>query len=1340
MFLNIVKGSLPNIVLTIEEEDLTVEAVAEKFKLDATKMLLCTPFYRKLLKPEDKIFKLEERLKLNYRPQRYPPAPYHIRELTPNDQTYLSIPVEIKTQSDIEFPSMIVDLTYQEAMNLTARNLLGKCSMYFGYDCNQQTLSANGEILDGKSYISIDVDSLVKTKYTYSCQISDAALAPIKHRIYLCQQIVESEEFYIKTLITMITFWQKEIKSAGLFNDEVGNELFKNVSSMIQAHEMFLETLKQQKVSFKQTVCETFLNFVPYFKVSSAFVSNYQSNDAYILKKLSSRSTAKAFQEMQDRCPDKSGRSFAQFYVSPVQRYPKYTLLLRDLDKRTPRFHPDKEFLPTAIEAMTTVNGSFNSSSFVMRMTYVMNELQKEIGNSFKILIPRRQLLMQSEVKIFNIAGTTGNGFINLFNDILLITDKHKKSQEVLFYQNLENLHFKQIGEALEISDPSKITISFKDSEEIQSFYEKLCQQVAICFSNIECADPYATWRLGNDSNIQISNHAGCVVNDRALFFGGRDSSFQLRNIFTKYSIDSNHWTTTDDCPVPPRFGHTFVSCGSCAYIGFGKLHQGMCSDIWKFDQIDGTWTEIKKNVPEEGRFGHTCCTWGTKLVFFGGMTPGQQISNSVLILETETNHFYEVETEFPPQGRFMHSAVITDDDKMVVMYGNSKKKSYVNEIDILDLKTMRWSYIPISVDREYSGMNFTALKNGRFAYFIGGTSGTDTVPLHALDLKTYKIIEVKEYGNSPKAVVNSACVMYNGEILIYGGRESPLGGSVLSSLYYLNVAVGEKDLPETPVSFLQRQFTEEELKQQEEDRKRIRQKRKELEAMWAKAEGKDAAAAQREQEERARREEERKLKEAEEKKKAEEARKKAEEEKARIEAEEKKRKEEEERKRKQEEKERKRAEKEERKRREAEERKRQEEEERKKREEEERKKKEEEEKRKAEEEARRLAEEKKRQEEEARRKEEERKRQEDERRLKEEAERAAKLDAEARAAEEFRIKQEQARLEEERKKAEKERKKAEEERQKAEEERKKAEEERKKAEEERQKRLAEEERKKAEEARIKAEQEKARKKAEEEKRKADEERRKIEEEKKKAEEDARRAEERKAMEKRKVELELKKKERDPERRGSMIGLAQTATMEMGPKSLENFMVEEGKNRNRKFSFQTSQNEEIVKVAIIETSILSPAAISEAIKLEDLSDKYVENDFYDLINVNPQYLPQGSKLITSRKARRLWQTMVAVRTLEAQIKEMKRKARQPVPTGKAFRAKIITEGKSAKIIDFTVGDSVDVIRKKAQNEVKFNDIYILQGNYKEEFTNDSIREAITTAASKQASVIRLLVE
>src|SRR5689334_17134532 len=95
------------------------------------------------------------------------------------------------------------------------------------------------------------------------------------------------------------------------------------------------------------TIADLFLGFAPFFKMYTLYVNNHESATV-LYKKLSSESRYDTFQSLERDARDNpkcGGLNLASMLIKPIQRIPRYKLLLEELQRNTEPTHPDSAHL-----------------------------------------------------------------------------------------------------------------------------------------------------------------------------------------------------------------------------------------------------------------------------------------------------------------------------------------------------------------------------------------------------------------------------------------------------------------------------------------------------------------------------------------------------------------------------------------------------------------------------------------------------------------------------------------------------------------------------------------------------------------------------------------------------------------------------------------------------------------------------------------------------------------------------------------------------------------------------------------------------------------------------------
>ncbi|KAI8335401.1 hypothetical protein BC941DRAFT_355605 [Chlamydoabsidia padenii] len=180
-------------------------------------------------------------------------------------------------------------------------------------------------------------------------------------------------------------------------------------------------------------------------------------------------------------------------------------------------------------------------------------------------------------------------------------------------------------------------------------------------------------------------------------------------------------------------FSATYAASANKIYIyGGASSEQQVYSDLWVMDGSTAAFTQLPAYY---ARYGHTgSMTSDGKLVIIGGSirTGAQDSLASMAVLtifDTTSNKWSTVNTTGAiPSPRSDHSAVITSDDKIIVLGGDSNSapryKQFTRSVAILDTKTWTWTIpnmqgIPPSA-RSYGS---AAILDGQHVTFAFGSA-----------------------------------------------------------------------------------------------------------------------------------------------------------------------------------------------------------------------------------------------------------------------------------------------------------------------------------------------------------------------------------------------------------------------------------------------------------------------------------------------------------------------------------------------------------------------------------------------------------------------------------------
>ena len=217
-----------------------------------------------------------------------------------------------------------------------------------------------------------------------------------------------------------------------------------------------------------------------------------------------------------------------------------------------------------------------------------------------------------------------------------------------------------------------------------------------------------------------VAEHKGVLYNSSFYVFGGVNQSEEVSNTLYIYSIEDQNWTKKeyDDKVVPPKTGHSMTLVGNKLVI-FGGFAKGnfynsvyiynIDEDFWdnniKGENDNELLEEGQENVePEaegdnipmpEPRINHSQITVDSSILIYGGVDKDGRYFNDMWTYNIMDKVWKKININGEiPKARQGHSALLIDNDQMLIFGGKIANIFEVNEFWKFDLNTKRFSII----------------------------------------------------------------------------------------------------------------------------------------------------------------------------------------------------------------------------------------------------------------------------------------------------------------------------------------------------------------------------------------------------------------------------------------------------------------------------------------------------------------------------------------------------------------------------------------------------------------------------------------------------------------------
>ena len=254
---------------------------------------------------------------------------------------------------------------------------------------------APGSIKDVSAFLSSFLIDLSTLRRKVIIPLLSQPIETLDKRTRVVVEMLDTEQKYIFGIEVMITNWEKPLVAYATAEPKIPLNELKSIFGdgwlqfMVANNAKFLcAKLEERLLEWTETstVGDIFTDFEPYLHPYKRYCSKYEES----LKMLTALAESnpkfkKALEYFDNHCFGFNGLRLRDYLITPVQRVPRYNLLLRDLLNCTPESHPDYALLTTALSRIASTATDINEGIRQAESQLKMREIN-ERGNGFEAL------------------------------------------------------------------------------------------------------------------------------------------------------------------------------------------------------------------------------------------------------------------------------------------------------------------------------------------------------------------------------------------------------------------------------------------------------------------------------------------------------------------------------------------------------------------------------------------------------------------------------------------------------------------------------------------------------------------------------------------------------------------------------------------------------------------------------------------------------------------------------------------------------------------------------------------------------------------------------------------
>lgn len=240
----------------------------------------------------------------------------------------------------------------------------------------------------------------------------------------IAKELLQTEEAYVKRLNLLDQVFCARLTEASIPADVITG-IFSNISCIRLFHQQFLlpelQTRITQEWSCNPRIGDILQKLAPFLKMYGEYVKNFDRAmelvNTWTQRSGVFKSVVQNIQK-QDVC---GNLTLQHHMLEPVQRIPRYELLLKDYLKKLPAGAADRRDAENALELISTAANHSNAAIRKMEKMHKLLEVYERLGGEEDIVNPANEFIKEGHIKKMSAKnGSAQDRYLYLFNNMVL--------------------------------------------------------------------------------------------------------------------------------------------------------------------------------------------------------------------------------------------------------------------------------------------------------------------------------------------------------------------------------------------------------------------------------------------------------------------------------------------------------------------------------------------------------------------------------------------------------------------------------------------------------------------------------------------------------------------------------------------------------------------------------------------------------------------------------------------------------------------------------------------------------------------------------------------------------
>ncbi|KAJ3441699.1 faciogenital dysplasia protein [Anaeramoeba flamelloides] len=264
----------------------------------------------------------------------------------------------------------------------------------------------------------------------------------IRQQMLIIGELIETEGKYISYLKLIIQLL-KEIEAKKILTKLEIRSIDDGLEAIYKFNLLVLKELQacSNYWTKKTTIAQCFSEFIPYMGIYAPFINNYEQKFQQIEKLKKDNPKFGKFLTQVSKNPQSHGLRFESMIIMPVQRLPRYVLLLKELAKY--KSGRERELCHEVANKMKITTSKINEKKRSFESIMEIIEIDRKFKGKTKVsLISPSRIFIAKLYTLFLLNKESKKAVLLLFNDLLLLAYVEGKSKRNRF-KNEESFELK---------------------------------------------------------------------------------------------------------------------------------------------------------------------------------------------------------------------------------------------------------------------------------------------------------------------------------------------------------------------------------------------------------------------------------------------------------------------------------------------------------------------------------------------------------------------------------------------------------------------------------------------------------------------------------------------------------------------------------------------------------------------------------------------------------------------------------------------------------------------------------------------------------------------------------